>query len=104
MEKHNLIIESHYLQGARMMLLKLLDTYNITPKVKSGKDDKIYIKAELNAILENKDNTRKFLEGHSGGYYDHKRDKKGNLVSCKFMFTANENDNLKLKELQNGKR
>lgn len=103
MEK--LHFESAYLQGARMMLLRLLDVYNLTPKIKGDKNDKIYTNAEINAILESKDNTQKFLEGHSGGYYDWERDKKGNLVSCKFMFIANSKEDNKLKELQkNGKR
>ena len=84
----NLIIESFQLQGARQMLLRLLDVYKIAPKEKQGKDDAIYTKAEMDLILSSKDNTRHFLYGDKFiRYRGHERDKKGRLVKVEAYFS-----------------
>lgn len=100
----NLEMEGFYLSGARAMLLRLLDCYNIRYKERGDKDDKVYLKAELQEILSSKDATRKFLAGFNGGYYDHCRDKKGKLVSARFMFVSSKREEEKLKELQQKSR
>lgn len=83
----NLVIESFQLQGARQMLLRLLDVYRISPKEKQGKDDAIYMKAEMDLILSSKDATRHFLCGDLRIHYrGHERDKKGRLVKVEAYF------------------
>lgn len=83
----NLVVESYQLQGARQMLLRLLDAYKILFKEKQGKDDAIYTKAEMDLILSSKDATRHFLCGDLHIYYrGHKRDKKGRLVKVEAYF------------------
>lgn len=83
----NLIIESHHIQGAREMLMKLMDTYNFVPKEKGSKDDVIYTQAELDMILSSKDNTRHFMYGDKSiRYRNHERDKKGRLKKVEAYF------------------
>ena len=77
--------ESFYLQGARDLLLRLLEqgggiTYN------QGKDDKIYSDAVFKEILHNRESLVKFLQGTGWRYYDHRRDKKNKLVGVKVEF------------------
>ena len=84
-EIKNLHLESFYLQGARDLLLRLLEqggciTYN------QGKDSKVYDKAVFDEILHNRESLVKFLEGSGWRYYDHQSDKKGKLVSVKVHF------------------
>ena len=81
----NLHLESFYLQGARDLLLRLLEqgggiTYN------QGKYDKIYSNAVFKEILYNRESLVKFLQGSGWRYYDHQSDKKGKLVSVKVKF------------------
>ena len=81
----NLHLESFYLQGARDLLLRLLEqgggiTYN------HGKDDKIYSDAVFKEILYNRESLVKFLQGSGWRYYDHQSDKKGKLASVKVKF------------------
>ena len=100
----NLVHESNYLQGARIMLLRILEEYKIMPKIKASRDDAVYLKAEMDAILESPDNARKFLERQKGGYYGWQRDGNGRLTTVKYMFTANKKEADELKRLQqNGK-
>lgn len=83
----NLTMESFVIQGARQMLSRLLDEYKIVEKYKSGKDDAVYTKAELDLILSSKDSTRKFLMGgYEIHYRGHERDKKGRLVKVEAYF------------------
>ncbi len=83
----NLVIESFQLQGARQMLLRLLDEYKITYKKKAGVDDAVYLKAEIDLILSSKDATRHFLCGDLRIHYrGHERDKKGRLVKVEAYF------------------
>ena len=85
----NLAIESFQIQGARQMLMRLLDVYDILPKGKKRKDDAIYTKAEMDLILSSKDNTRHFLYGDKFiRYRGHERDKKGRLVKVEAYFSA----------------
>lgn len=83
----NLVVESYQLQGARQMLLRLLDVYRILPKEKRDKDDAIYTKAEMDLILSSKDATRHFLCGDLRIHYrGHVRDNKGRLVKVEAYF------------------
>lgn len=84
----NLAIESYQIQGARQMLLRLLDVYDIVPKGKKKKDDEVYTKAEMDLILSSKDNARHFLCGDKTiRYRGHERDKKGNLIRVDAYFS-----------------
>lgn len=84
----NLAIESYQIQGARQMLLRLLDVYDILPKGKKRKDDEVYIRAEMDLILSSKDNTRHFLCGDKFiRYRGHERDKKGKLIKVEAYFS-----------------
>ena len=83
----NLAIESYQIQGARQMLLRLLDVYDIVPKGKKRKDDEVYTTAEMDLILSSKDATRHFLCGDLRIHYrGHERDKKGRLVKVEAYF------------------
>lgn len=57
--------ESLFLNGARQMLLCLMERFDIKDKNDRSKDSKVYVKAELDYILDNIDNTREWL--YSGG-------------------------------------
>lgn len=81
----NLHLESFYLQGARDLLLRLLEqgggiTYN------QGKYDKIYSDAVFKEILYNRESLVKFLQGAGWRYYNHQCDKKGKLADVKVKF------------------
>lgn len=83
-EIKNLHLESFYLQGARDLLLRLLEQGGIT--YNQGKDDKIYSNAVFKEILHNREILVKFLQGSGWLYYEHQRDKKEKLVSVKVEF------------------
>ena len=75
------------MMGARQMLQRILDTYNIKTKAKQDKDDDVYLKAELNMIVSSQDNIRHFLCGDYRIHYrNHQRDKKGKLVKVEAYF------------------
>ena len=78
----NLVLESYQLQGARQMLSRLMDNYEIRPKgIRPSKEEQVYVDAELNMILSSVDNVRHFLCGDCRIHYqNHQRDKKGNLI------------------------
>ena len=83
----NLIVESYQLMGARQMLQRILDFYDIKPKTKQAKDDDVYLKAELSMILSSVDNTRHFLCGDYRIHYrNHQRDKKDRLIKVEAYF------------------
>ena len=84
-EIKNLHLESFYLQGAKDLLLRLLE-YGGGITFNQGKDDKIYSDAVFKEILYNRESLVKFLQGNGWRYYDHQRDKKGKLVSVKVEF------------------
>ena len=83
----NIVIESYQLMGARQMLQRILDSFNIKSKEKQSKDDDIYIKAELSMILSSMDNTRHFLCGDCRVHYkNHQCDKKGRLIKVEAYY------------------
>ena len=95
MEKQNNGFEnlhewSNKMQGAREMLLAIIDSVNASKGRffldYAGKDSKVYHDAIVRLILENLDNTQKFLMKNPIGYRNHVRDKKGKLVSCEAYF------------------
>lgn len=70
------------------MLAKLMDCYKFLPKMKSGREDAIYVEAELRCILSSKDNTRCFLAFGFDGmkYRNHTRAKNGKLISVEAYY------------------
>lgn len=95
MEKQNKEFEnlhewSNRMQGAREMLLAIIDSVNASKGCflldSAGKDSKVYHEAIVRLILDNLDNTQKFLMKNPIGYRNHVRDKKGKLISCEAYF------------------
>lgn len=83
----NLIVESYQLMGARQMLQRILDFYDIKQKAKQAKDDDVYLKAELSMILSSVDNIRHFLCGDYRIHYrNHQRDKKDRLIKVEAYY------------------
>lgn len=79
--------ESFELMGARKMLLRLRDTYRFAMKTKGGKDDAVYLQAELDLIGSTQDNVRHFLCGDLRIHYrNHQRDKRGKLIKAEAYF------------------
>ena len=81
---------SNRMQGAREMLLAIIASVNESKGRflldSAGKDSKVYHDAIVRLILDNIDNTQKFLMKNPIGYRNHVRDKKGKLVSCEAYF------------------
>lgn len=81
---------SERIQGAREMLLAIIDSVNASKGRflldSAGKDSKVYHDAIVRMILYNLDNTQKFLMNKPIGYRNHVRDKKGKLISCEAYF------------------
>ena len=81
---------SNRMQGAREMLLAIIDSVNESKGRflldSAGKDSKVYHDAILRLILDNLDNTQKFLMKKPICYRNHIRDKKGKLISCEAYF------------------
>ena len=95
MEKRNNVFENLHewswkMQGAREMLLAIIDSVNASKGRflldSAGKDSKVYHDAIVRLILDNLDNTQKFLMKNNIGYRNHVRDKKGKLISCEAYF------------------
>lgn len=80
----NLILWSERMQGARAMLMRLMENGML---LEAGwKGAPTYTKAQTDLILDSLDNTNKFLRGDIISYYDHKRNKSGKLISVKARF------------------
>ena len=95
MEKRNNVFENLHewswkMQGAREMLLAIIDSVNASKGRflldSAGKDSKVYHDAIVRLILDNLDNTQKFLMKNPIGYRNHVRDKKGKLIGCEAYF------------------
>lgn len=88
----NLHIWSWYMQGARMMLLRLRDHFlceepHPGDARKVTAEDKVMNKAILDLILSSKENVDRFLmEQYEIRLTDHERDKKGKLTKCRAYF------------------
>lgn len=91
----NLSKESLYLQGARDMLMKLIDIckidfgwYNLgESKHKEEKGSRsIYNKCISDFLLSDRENVRRFLQGDRILCYDHQRNKKGKFISVKVKY------------------
>ena len=78
------------MQGAREMLIAIIDSVNASKGRflldSAGKDSNVYHDAIVRLILDNIDNTQKFLMKNPIGYINHVRDKKGKLISCEAYF------------------
>lgn len=87
-EAINLYEESFLLQGARQMLSRMMDIYNIRPKgLRETKEEQVYVDAELNMILSSVDNVRHFLCGDYRIHYRNaQKDKKGKLIKIDAYF------------------
>ncbi len=77
--------EALYLKGARDLLLRF-EEMGLYINFGCGKDDKIYSKAVLTEILNNRESLNKFLQGSGWRYTEHQRDKKNKLISVKVEF------------------
>ena len=95
MEKQNNVFEnlhewSNRMQGAREMLIAIIDSVNESKGRflldSAGKDSKVYHDAIVRLILDNLDNTQKFLMKKPICYRNYVHDKKGKLVSCEAYF------------------
>ena len=77
--------EALYLKGARDLICRLneLGTHLTFGQ---GKEDRVYSKAVLKEILENRESLVKFLQGNGWRYTEHQRDKKNKLISVKVEF------------------
>lgn len=83
----NLHRESLWLTGARDFLLRL-EQIGVSMNFGGiGKEHTIYRDAVTKALMENRDNLLKFMQGASWQYYDHQRNAKGKLISVKVKFT-----------------
>lgn len=76
----NLLLWAEYVNGARAAAIKMGDEYISRPVLKS---ERPYMQAELDFICANKENMWEWLQSrpHQFHYRNHKRDKKGKLVS-----------------------
>jgi hypothetical protein len=81
----NIHEETLYLKGARDLICRFneLDTHLTFGQ---GKEDRVYSKAVLKEILENRESLVKFLQGSGWRYTEHQRDKKNKLISVKVEF------------------
>ena len=80
-------IWSLYIDGARDMLLRLKEEgvklFDSTSVKKAERN--VYNQAMWDYLLSGKCNIDKFLSSAGEGrFYDHKRDEKGKLMSCKY--------------------
>lgn len=91
----NLHEESLYLLGAREMLLRLYETGRITFGVYNLKKDtmkpdlksaKVYDYAIYLFLLSDRENIRRYLQGDSLEFYDHKHAKDGKFYDVKVKF------------------
>lgn len=83
----NLFKESLYLQGARDLLLVLMEIcVDIDFAGKDTKQKQVYNKAIIDFLLSDRMNMRRFLEREPFRFYDHKTDNKGKLTSVKVCF------------------
>ena len=76
----NLLLFAEYVNGARAAAIKMGDDY-LYRRVR--KSDWAYMQAELDFICANKENMWEWLQSRPGQFHyrNHKRDKKGKLVS-----------------------
>lgn len=92
MEKRNNGFEnlhewSNKMQGAREMLIKLYEDYNmILPLGVKRSEDRVYTKAIVNLLISDLRNVQEYFIGTNIGFRNHVRDKKGKLVSCEAYF------------------
>lgn len=86
----NLYEWSLKMQGAREMLMAIIDSVNESKGRflldNAGKDSKVYHEAIIKLILSNLDNTGKFLMKKPIGYRNFQHDKKGRIISCEAYF------------------
>lgn len=79
---NNIMYYSAYYQGARMALLRINeDCFG------NGKDSKVYKDAVMKLITSELRYTAMYMDGSTDIFYrNHKRDKKGKLISCEAYF------------------
>lgn len=81
----NLHTESIRMQGAKCLLLAIAHQGGRIAMT-GGKDGAIYDKAIFNELLHNREFLLHFMKQGSWQYYDHQRNKKGQLISVKINF------------------
>lgn len=83
-KERNLFLYTRYLQGARAIILKLVNAgIKIDFCDKRAKDKDVYNKAYIDFLLDNIRNIEAFLMEDELRLVDHKRNDKGKLISCR---------------------
>lgn len=82
----NLQLWSERMQVARLMLCAIIQQSHKFILDNQGKDSKVYHDAIVRMVLDNLDNTQKFLQWYKIAYRNHKRTEKGKLVSVEAYF------------------
>lgn len=81
----NLFLWSHYMDGARDLLLKLKDG-GVLLETQFGKENKVYSDAIYTMLFSDKRNMQNFLYGETICFRNHERNKKGKLIKCEAYY------------------
>lgn len=82
----NLNYYGYYIQGARMVMLRVMDEW--IPQLK--REDAVYMKAIMKLALEDTRNTERYLTRDPIGFRNHKSDGRGRLLSAEAFFMDNK--------------
>ena len=82
----NLNYYGYYIQGARMVMLRVMEEW--LPQLRH--EDAVYMKAILKLALEDTRNTQRYLMRDPIGFRGHKSDKRGRLLSAEAFFMENK--------------
>jgi len=77
-----------FLTGARASVRQMMNFYRFVPKMKHGRDDIAYTKAEIELIAKNNETMREFFTNGTMNirFRDRKRDKNGNIISVEAYY------------------
>lgn len=78
----NLNYYGYYIQGARMVMLRVMEEW--LPQLRH--EDAVYMKAILKLALEDTRNTDRYLTRDPIGFRNHQSDKRGRLYSAEAFF------------------
>lgn len=81
----SLYLTNMYIQGARAMLLRLIDD-DLIHAPRRDKDGEVYAKATIDMVLKSIDNMILYLYENEYRYRNHEHDKKGKVVKCEAYF------------------
>lgn len=83
----NLNYYGYYIQGARMVMLRVMEEW--LPQLRH--EDAVYMKAILKLALEDTRSTQRYLMRDPIGFRNHKGDKRGRLLSVEAFFMETKN-------------